>query len=170
MNKSELGRLLGDLAQPMGYRRRGDLLWKRREELTSLIHLQRDPWSNGTYINLGATPNCMITKPVPPGTGYWGLERRAESMESPFRDHFGELILNRNSELSHDITTDGLRWLLQWIEENLSNAEAVRRAVLEMDPNSCVCRLGVVMLMMRDWADDRLKEPKHYFEGTAYYR
>lgn len=169
MEVSELIQTLAEFARPLGYRRKGTLFWKRYPELTTLIHLQCSRWSDGVYINLGATPNAMVTKPTPPGAGYWGTSRRSESIDSPFKEQFEGLALDA-TDVDAANMTEPLRWLLTWIEENLADADRLRQELLDLEPNQIISNAGAVPCMMRDWAHGRLLEPSKYFAGTPYYR
>lgn len=168
MDKAEVIKLLNQLSTPLGYNRKGSLFWKSGDELTMLIHLQKSRWGGGLYVNIGVTPNKMITKSTPPGPGYWGWEQRGESLQGPHRQLFEACAHDDNNEMSPMELAKPLAWVLKWMDSHFSDAEAVRAAARQS--RSWMHRTGAMSLMMKDWGAGKLKSSKRYFGGTPYYR
>jgi hypothetical protein len=161
-----LAAVLKPLAERFGYNNRGLLYWKNGEELTKLIHLQASRWHRGgVYVNIGVTPNVLITKRVPPGTGYWALELRPTQWEWASFRVFEAL---ERGTVDHDSARveSALRWLVRWIEQSLN--EATLRAALR-DRHHWLAAYATAIL--KDWALGKLKnDPSDYFgEVTPYY-
>jgi hypothetical protein len=161
MDRTELIKVLHGIARPFGYRRKGGLFWKTGSELTTLIYLQSSRWSRGIYVNVGVTPNEMVTKPVPPSVEYWATQQRGESSDLPFQDQFTRLVLDDEDSMPPEEMTDAFRGLLIWLEDHFGDAETVRKDVLDSYSGSW----GILV----DWASGKLKEPAHYFRNTRYY-
>jgi hypothetical protein len=166
MDTAKLSKVLYEIAKPLGYRRKGNLFWKKGPELTMLIHLQRSQWCPGVYVNFGITPTAMVTRSVAPPVGYWGKSDRALNLESPFRDAFDRLEMDIENKMAPEEMADAFRWLLSYLESTYGDAEAFRAKELAelavRDFTGCI---------IPDWAKRTLKEPSEYWKGfrVPYY-
>jgi len=157
--------VMDEIVHPVGYQRLGGLFWKRSEELTQLVHLQKSRWGGGVYVNIGVTPTQMITKATPPGTGYWALELRPTSWKGRYFQTFCRL--EDDEPVDAEEVERALQWLVKWMEKRL-RAESVRQDVL--DQTSWIWELGIATRMIKDWAGGSLRAPEQYFpEQTRYY-
>jgi hypothetical protein len=165
MDKKELTKLVSSLCKPLGYKVKSGLFWKGCQELTILVQLQKSRWGAGVYVDFGATPSVMVTKAVPPGAGYWGLEMRPTAWMGPFFKEFVDCEDDHEDRMKPDQMSPALQWLIQWMEDNIADEGRVRQAVLD-------CRsleFPRASIMMKDWARNQLKPPSVYFDGTPYY-
>ena len=176
MKTEQMGKLVHQIGKPMGYRRRSGLLWRTRGELTTLIHLQRSQWSGGMYVNLGVIPSELITKAVPPSTGYWPLEERAANLETPHQEMFQQLERDTEDTMQPEEMAEAFTWLLAWMDETFGDTGRVRQALLGIGGvtiplvSSRLTTAQSGEWPMVDWARGELRSPTHYYKGTPYYR
>lgn len=167
MDTAKLSKVLYEIAKPLGYRRKGNLFWKKGPELTMLIHLQKSRWSPGVYVNFGITPTAMVTRSVAPSVEYWPHGDRARSLESPFSDAFLRMEFDDEDKMAPEEMVDAFRWLLSYLESTYGDAEAFRAKEL--------AELAVrdfTGFIIPDWAKRTLKEPSEYWKDShaPYYR
>ena len=167
MDTAKLSKVLFEIAKPLGYRRKGNLFWKKGPELTMLIHLQKSRWCPGVYVNFGITPTAMVTRSVAPSVEYWPHGDRATSLESPFRDAFDRLDMDTESKMAPEEMVDAFRWLLSYLESTYGDAEAFRAKTLAKYADR-----DVAGFIIPDWANHILKEPSEYWKDShaPYYR
>jgi hypothetical protein len=167
MDTAKLSKVLFEIAKPLGYRRKGNLFWKKGPELTMLIHLQGSQWCSAVYVNFGITPTALVTRSVAPSVGYWPHGDRATSLESPFRDAFDRLDMDTESKMAPEEMVDAFRWLLSYLESTYGDAEAFRARTLAKYADR-----DVAGFIIPDWANRTLKEPSEYWKDShgPYYR
>lgn len=159
---------MATVAGDTGYSRRGRLFWKRGPQLTKLVDLQASRWGKGVYVNFGVLPKEMVIGKVPPDVGYAGISERGEHQDGPYRGEFERCAYDDADHMPAEAMRRPLQWLIEWIEDNLTDADAVRQSVLNDGPP--LFPRNRPFLFMKDWARGQLKEPLHYFEDTPYYR
>lgn len=157
--------LCASIATEYGYRRRGALMWKPVGDVVILVQLQKSRWGNGVYVNFGATPIEMVTKPVPPSYGYWGLHLRAPEWSGPYVKAFIRCETDCDDRMRASELERPFQWLFRQLNKFMSDGEWLRKVVLDPECVECVHADA----MMRDWARGRLKAPLKYFKGTSYY-
>lgn len=166
MRKAEAHKELTRIAKELGFRSRRGKYWRAFGELTGLVELQQSRWGGGLYVNVGVFPSAFITRAWPPSSGYWGIQVRAEQIESPHEDCFCQLVVDDENEIDPATLVEPFRWLFAWVSEEFSDAEHVRRQVLD--------RTGLIGMMptcvFQDWANGNLQEPKNYFGNDSYYK
>lgn len=175
MKTETLAKMVHQVAKPLGYRRRGGLFWRSRDDgLTTMIHLQRSRWGGGMYVNLGLMPTEHITKAAPPGPEYWPLSMRAAAIESPHQEEFRDLEQDDDDTMPPEEMAGAFTWLLAWMDENFGDADRIRRALLgEITHPLISSRLTAAAdgeWIMLDWARGKLKPPRHDYKGTPYGR
>jgi hypothetical protein len=164
MTRENLCAIVRGIARTYGYNRKAGLFWKLGAELVTLVHIQYSKWDNGVYINIGIAPLAIIEQPVPPRPGFGGLWARGESMDLPVRGTFEKMVTALDEVAPADCEA-AFRWLFGWVEDNLTNEETIRNAVLRQDVLSGVARLGPLPTtwVMADWAHRTLRDRAYYF-------
>ena len=152
-------------AESAGFERKGSLFWRSEQDLVLLMELQSSQWGQGKYVNLGVNPVSMMTKPIPPGSGYWGLDLRASAVPSPFTEVFRQLEDDHDSTMDPKILLEPLSWLFSWLVDEWADNDRVRAAALHEDQ----WYSPYVNLVLKDWARGQLRDPRAYYGKTPYY-
>lgn len=156
--------MIRTVAGPLGYRGKAGLFWRKGNELTTMVRLQKSRWDGGVYVVFGVIPNEFLFKEAPPPSAYWPLQERGESFDSLHRPVFEALASDKGNELDKSTLHEAFAWLFGWIRDNISEESAFRAAF--GDPNSWLMRRGPMSEgILGDWSRGQLKDPGHYYKG-----
>ena len=149
-----------------GYKGKRSRAWKRLNDLLVIIEMQRSQWSDAYYINIGVMPATFMTREYAPPGKYCTSGCRATSIkQSPFFNTFD--TLEANGKYDPADLANAFEWLVHWIENQYGNREVVRARELARPPSETLTEVD----LMKDWANDKLKDPKYYLRGipSKYY-
>lgn len=143
MEKKQLIPAIRPIARKFGFVGKGQAFEKSGAELTRRLGVQRSRWGGALYINI----ELLLNDNRRAG---WQWMTRAGQIEGPHQAMIEQFARDGDGQMDPADLLPGFEWLFAWIEEHLSDEDAIRKAVV--DPSAWMKRYCPFAVEMQRWA------------------